>query len=165
MSDPIRIPLRGRGGVVKGYALVGPEDATLAERRWYLTPQGYAASYDRDEYARTGKRRVVTMHRLIADCPVGLQVDHINRDRLDNRRPNLRVVEPRVQAQNKSSHRGSTSRHRGVSRDRRRGKWLAQVMADGRNQYLGAFDREDDAAAAVAEFRRQHVPFSQEAGA
>ena len=39
----------------------------------------------------------------------------------------------------------------GVSRDRRRGKWLAQVMADGRNQYLGAFDREDDAAAAVAD--------------
>jgi hypothetical protein len=36
--------------------------------------------------------RTIRMHREITDCPPGFDVDHINRNRLDNRRSNLRVV-------------------------------------------------------------------------
>lgn len=42
---------------------------------------------------RTGERECVTMHRLIMGCGLNnMEVDHINRDKMDNIRENLRVV-------------------------------------------------------------------------
>lgn len=89
------------------------------------------------------------------------EVDHINRDRLDNRRCNLRVVTHAQNGQNVPAQ-GGTSPHRGVSFCRQTGRWRAHVMIDGKQNQLGRFDTEQEAAIAAAAFRRKHMPFAED---
>ena len=146
------ILLRDRHRRLTGVALVDDEDwGRLASRRWHLMPVGYA---------QTGA--VALMHREIMGLEPGdgKYVDHINGDKLDNRRANLRVVTNAENAQNRRGGRG-TSAHRGVSWDKPTGRWKAQVTLNGRNHFLGRFDSEDHAARVAADFRREHMPCSE----
>jgi len=89
-------------------------------------------------------------------------VDHINGDKLDNRRANLRIATAFENAQNRHVARGASS-HRGVVWHKGAGKWMAQAHLAGVQHYLGLFDREEDAAKAAAAFRAEHMPFSPDA--
>ena len=62
----------------------------LAVGSWCLTNTGYAVHWYSD--SQTGKRKALYMHRFIMDAPPDLQVDHIDRDRLNNTRANLRFA-------------------------------------------------------------------------
>lgn len=150
---PALIPVRPRVGEgVAGYALVDQADAYLAAYRWRFDREGYAWG------SVEGKGRVY-MHRLI----LGLtradgrkrQGDHINGQRLDNRRANLRVVSSFENNHNRRPLRGSSSRFVGVTWHARRGKWQAIVNIARKNHYLGVFEREEDAGAAVEAFRAE----------
>lgn len=67
------------------------------------------------------------------------QMDHINRDRADDRWANLREVSPLGQAQNRSGHRDSRSGITGVEWDGARGRWVARGMYDGLLVWLGRY--------------------------
>lgn len=92
-------------------------------------------------------------------------VDHINGDPLDNRRENLRIVTYAQNAHNRKDREGGTSRYRGVSwwADKRRphlpGKWRAAVMVNGKLNFLGFFDDEDEAGRVTAAFYAEHMPY------
>lgn len=73
------------------------------------------------------------------------EIDHVNRDRRDNRIANLRSATRAENARNVPSHAGSTSKYRGVSWNAARGKWVAQIYIGGRNRRLGTFADEDAA--------------------
>lgn len=145
----IRIPLRRRDGSVRAYALIDDCDAHLAEFRWSRTGGGYV----------TRDRGRVYLHREVMQLSPGdgLEVDHRNRDPLDCRRANLRVVTHAQNNQNAPARGGS--RFRGVSWDRR-GKWRAQLYEDGVKRLVGLFDDELDAARAVEARRRVAMPFA-----
>jgi len=103
------------------------------------------------------------MHREILGISQAgrlLQGDHINRNRLDNRKANLRIVDPAGQAQNHSARRGSTSPFRGVSWHSVTGKWQARVGLDGRQHHLGVFSTEEEAARIAALFRIRYMPYA-----
>jgi hypothetical protein len=173
-----RIPLHDRTGGIRAWVLVDKDDwEALSPYHWALMSQGYAMStMSTGRYKRThwrgprvgGAMPKVLMHRVIMGLERGdkRQVDHINRDRLDNRRANLRIVDDRQQAQNTSKTPNRHSRYRGVSFNKRRGKWIAYAQVNGKRVYLGcAYTNEEDAAAAAAEWRAKNMPYSEEAAA
>jgi hypothetical protein len=88
------------------------------------------------------------MHREIMGAAEGQVVDHINHDGLDNRRCNLRVCSHAENVRNQRGQRGRSSGYKGVSRDRRLGKWRAQIWHNGKHTYLGLFESEAAAARA-----------------
>lgn len=100
----------------------------------------------------------VCAHRVVCAILDGMwpreMVDHINRDKLDNRPENLRMASPAENAANNVIGRG-TSTHRGVSYYARYGKWKAQVMRNGVVHWLGYHKTEDAAARAVAKFKME----------
>lgn len=154
----------GRSGpsIVKGYAMVDEADYSRVNRhRWHLGSNGYA----RRTVGPRSARRVVYLHRELLQVEGGVQVDHLNRDRLDCRRSNLRVVTPQGNSQNTGSRAGSSSRYRGVCLFRRTGRWVASAQVNGRAHHLGYYENEDDAGAAAAAFRAIHMPYSAEARA
>lgn len=95
------------------------------------------------------------MHRMIVGCPIGLEVDHINGDGLDNRRCNLRIV---THAQNMANMRRKSGT-KGVCRFR--DKFRAYIVKDGRQRHLGVF--ADMASAAKAYDRAALELFGQHA--
>lgn len=97
-----------------------------------------------------GQQTNLFMHRMILDLKPGdrKSTDHINGDGLDNRRCNIRICSQRENLYNRSGDRNSTSIFKGVSWDRRRNKWLAQIGGNKNHRYLGRFDSEIDAARA-----------------
>ena len=75
------------------------------------------------------------------------QVDHINRNKLDNRFCNLREATIKQNCRNVGS-RGGVSRHRGVQWRTSRNCWVAVIYADGKKYQKAGFRSEDEAAVA-----------------
>lgn len=87
------------------------------------------------------------------------EIDHINQDSTDNRITNLRLATRAQNGRNQHMRITNKSGVTGVSWDKITEKWRAEVKVDGRKHRLGRFECIDDAAAVVAEFRKQ-VGFS-----
>lgn len=131
-------------------AFVDDEDfAEISKFKWHFDGSGYAS---RDVH-RGEKKGKIRMHRFLLGVPDfdKRQVDHINGNRLDNRRSNLRLV---LQSENKLNvrrHRDNKSGFKGVSLHRPTGKWIAFIMARGKHKYLGLFQTPEAAHARYCE--------------
>lgn len=141
------VPLRKRDGAIRAFALIDAADWPAVRRyRWCFDGR----------YAMTKiGRRNVRLHTFLMGAPPepGLEVDHRNRVKLDNRRANLRWVTAGGNRANLDAMRGRrTSRHRGVFWNTQKGKWTARATRNYRQHHLGLFDVEDDAAEAVRRF-------------
>lgn len=161
-----QIPLRDRKGNVRAYALVDASDYELvADKRWHLNSGGYVVHTT--PTGPSGKQDTIVMSRLLMGCKPGdgLKVDHFDHDLLNNTRTNLRICEHQQNHENRVSHKGSSSKYRGVSWSKDKQKWVANCMRNYKNVYLGAFEDEDEAARVVAEYRAKHMPYSLEAAA
>lgn len=162
--DCERIALHTRDGSVCAWAVVDVADFPhLSARPWCLSPNGYALGGFR--HLKHGGR--ITMHRFVLGLEPGdgLEVDHINRNRLDNRRANLRICTRAENGQNVPGRPGAASRFRGVfySTDAYRTKpWRARVRLNGRNVHVGYFASEEEAGVAAAEWRAENMPFAVE---
>jgi len=104
---------------------------------WNISPRGYARTWVR---VAVGVRKYVPMHRMVLQAKDNEIVDHINRNKLDNRKANLRVVTPFLNALNQASR--GTSKYKGVGKHK--DKW--QVYVGGK--YVGLF--KDEVLAAKA---------------
>ncbi len=106
--------------------------------------------------------RLVQLHALVNETPDGLDTDHVNQDKLDNRRSNLRTA---TRSQNMANcfapNISKTSRWRGVSWVARKQRWRVSLRHRGRAFNLGYFLDEADAAMAYNEAALLHFgPFS-----
>ena len=89
----------------------------------------------------------------------GLEGDHINRDRLDNRRHNLRSIPKTAQQQNMTPTTLFSSAYRNVCWDTRRRRWRVVLVVRGHQVRVGYFEHEHDAAQAARQARHQLMPF------
>lgn len=121
----------------------------LAGRSLSIGSHGYAQLF--------ADGKVDTLHRwLMGARGLGYKVivDHINRDKLDNRRANLRLVDPSLSNINRAD---SENPYRGVY-ETRQGRFAARIKWHRRIINLGTFDDRDEAAVVINEYRRQHLP-------
>ena len=72
-------------------------------------------------------------------------IDHINRDRGDNRICNLRMVDRSTNQRNRKISKNNTSGHTGVSYHKRDGLWRASINVNGKELILGNYDEKRDA--------------------
>jgi AP2 domain/HNH endonuclease len=161
--------LSGGKGAGK-FAVVDDADYDLVSSRlWQLNADGYAMGYV--GYDKVKKRGITKlMHRFIMNAPDGTQVDHIDGDRLNNQRSNLRFCDTRLNNRNmRPGARKGTSQYKGVAYDRSRSKWMAMVKDENRRYNLGRFTTEIEAARAYdrkakelfGEFFRPNLPEEQ----
>lgn len=146
------IVMRAGGGI----ALVDDEDFdTLNAGGWWVNGAGYATRRVRS------LRTTLMMHRVVVSAPRGVQVHHVNGERLDNRKANLRIC---TQAQNNVAQpirASGSSPYRGVHRCSRADRFIAKIRIDGRSKYLGTFTDEIEAAVAYdAAARECHGEFA-----
>jgi hypothetical protein len=131
-------------GLLPEGVLIDPEDADLVlSYTWHVrASDGYVVG---SGY----KVKRIALHNLIMDvCSGDTPVDHINRNKLDNRRSNLRVTTRSINRQN-TEVRGSVSRR--YEARYRYERWRARITVDGKRIHLGDFDSEELAESAVAE--------------
>ena len=148
------IPLSQNGTKQKGkhFAIVDDEDyEDLVRYRWSYS-YGYAArSIKRNEGL---KNQTIRMHRqLIKGLKDGEQIDHKDRDKLNNQKNNLRVCNQFENQRNTCSRKNSSSKYLGVhyydrSKENRTSGWKATLRVDNKQHYLGMFQVEEDAAKA-----------------
>lgn len=129
------------------FATVDAEDYDFIRSfRWGVN-SGYASR----GCTRWGKLSTMKMHRLILLPDPDMLVDHINGDKLDNRKENLRQVDTLQNSWNAKPYTGTRSKYKGVCiRNRTAGRpmWTARISIGGTPMYIGDFDDEIDAALA-----------------
>lgn len=141
-----RIPLRNGGVTVVDDEQYGH----LVRFKWYMDGNGYAVRHIQGRGTRE-HGGVVYMHRWIMGMPQRLCVDHINRDKLDNRVENLRICFQKNNARNRGPWAiKKNGRFKGVHKDGRRktNPWRSHITVDRKYIHLGQFETEVEAALA-----------------
>lgn len=114
----------------------------VKEYRWYV-------SGTRHKYCTAKRKNKIILHRLIMGVtdkdPKEVQVDHINGNTLDNRKCNLRIVNPHQNSMNKNKNNYGNNSHNGVHYLKRNKKWRAYITFNGEWIHLGLFETEEEA--------------------
>lgn len=100
-------------------------------------------------------------HRLvyiwnIGEIPAGLEMDHIDGNRRNNRLENLRLVTKSQNARNRRRRSNNTSGAVGISYMARNNAWGASCTISGNYHWLGSFKTKELAAEASRQFRKEN---------
>lgn len=129
-------------------ALVDDEDYEyLSQFKWFFGGRYAQRGFNKDDGTRTSKG----MHTDIMNTPKGMAVDHINCNKLDNRKENLRICEPRFNNRNRGMCKSNTSGYKGVTWAKSNKKWFAQIWCQNKCYYIGYFNDKHEAAKAYNE--------------
>ena len=144
-SNPNTYDLTGEYGICYLYdgteCLFDKEDFDkIKDLTWCLDGHGYALARKSDG----NKVTRIKMHRLIMNAPDGFDIDHINHNTIDNRKKNLRICTRSQNNTNKYKRSNNTSGVIGVSLNKS-SKWIAYIVIDKKQTYLGSFINKDDA--------------------
>ena len=119
--------------------------ALVAQYRWTMNAAGYfVASLGR-------KSNHIFLHRLIMNPPDGLYVDHIDGDKSNCQRSNMRLCSYTENNRNVGLQQNNQCGYKGVYWASDRGKWRAEITVDRKHIHIGSFDSPIDAAEAYDE--------------
>lgn len=123
------------------YAIVDQEDyKELSQFKWYLHNMGYATT--------TIDKHMVYMHRLVMKPPNNMHIDHINHEKLDNRKSNLRIVTREENMQNRKLGKGSVKKLTV-------GKyvyWVGEIRKDHERYYTVTCKTQEQAQGALKQY-------------
>lgn len=129
------------------YILVDDEDYEwLNQWKWSLLKSGYARrNIAISKNGRVVRQKTILMHRQLLNAPKGMEVDHINHDKLDNRKANIRLATKQENAFNRESI-NPTSGYKGVYWQSHTGNWRVIIVVDGKSKYYGGYKTKEEAA-------------------
>ena len=137
---PNRYDLSGDYGVCYfnngGYFIFDKEDYEKIKDYAWVQSNGYAC------------HAWLRVHRIIMDCPDGMVVDHINHNRLDNRKGNLRICLQIDNMKNQTLRRNNKSGITGVNKHSYRDCYVARINVDGKRKHIGYYKTLEEAAKA-----------------
>ena len=137
-STYVKIELLGRGKELpQNYFIISTSCLEkIIKHNWYIDSNGYPMSYT---------SRSKTLHKnLLGKQEKGFVIDHINRNKLDNRYNNLRVITSRENSYNRTKSITSNNKYKGIVK--RGNKYIASITKDGLRKEIGGFETEEDAA-------------------
>jgi hypothetical protein len=151
-------PIRVEGDLAfitltKGYvAVIDATDIPLVDA-WNWCAKEYRLTCYAQRGCRNadGARATISLHRTILRAQDGMEIDHCNRNGLDNRRDNLRLATKAENQWNRPKPQNNTSGFKGAAWRKDCKKWQAQIQVRGKLFYLGLFPTADMAHAAYAE--------------
>lgn len=131
----LKINLLGAGSSKQFIISIKDLDRVLSHD-WYLNKSGYPFSYTAVYH---------TLHRFLCGRQEkGMVIDHISRDKLDNRQSNLRVISAKENSYNRTKNSNSNNKYKGVQK---RGKtFIAIITKDGVRREIPGFNTEEEAA-------------------
>ena len=115
----------------------------LSTFTWSERGEGYAAT--------TIAGVSIYMHRMLLNPPSNMCVDHINRNKLDNQRKNIRLCTCSQNGVNRALRESNTTGYIGVTWHKVAKKFQARIRLNGRKTHLGLFVSSEDAAKAYDE--------------
>lgn len=125
-------------------AIVDDEDfEELNKWKWHFN-DGYACRW---EYL-DNKPKKIRMHRFLANTLPDFETDHINQNKLDNRKENLRNCTKAENRMNRTKYKTNTSGIKGVYFHKRDKIWTAQLGIAGKRIHLGYFEVKEKATEA-----------------
>lgn len=139
--DYCQIELKGNTNL---FTLISKKNIPLVSSFvWYPGKDGYPIAYKCLDDKNIKFGRGIKLHKLLIDCPKGLVIDHINRNKLDNRIENLRICTPKENSYNRSRIDG---KYKGIKKSGN--LWTATISKDGIKREISGFLTEKDAAIA-----------------
>lgn len=131
-------------------AIIDETDADLTAVKWSMATVGYAFR-NRSRRAHTEGPAIIWLHRVIMERILGTplpkgEVDHVNRNKLDNRRANLRMSDRSLNSANREMQCNNSTGYRGVYPSRNKRRWRVAIGFYGENIHLGVYDTPEEAA-------------------
>lgn len=114
------------------------QDYPLISKFTWSTARGYIRTLIRG--------KTVALHRLLMNPQSNMQVDHINHDKTDNRRCNLRLASHAENQRNRGIRSNNSTGYKGVCYVARDDNYVAYINVDGCRSYLGTFKTAQEAA-------------------
>lgn len=118
------------------FTLVDDEDfCKLSLIKWrILKARGYTKDYVYGYIS--SKKRHIFLHRFLMNPQIGMVVDHINGDGLDNRKKNLRICTTQENSRSRRFlQKNNTTGYQGVKKNKN--GWESQIKVNGKMKYLG----------------------------
>ena len=148
-EDYAELIIYSREGKKKMTSLIDIEDVPYVEKySWCERSRGYVG--------RVQNGKIITLHRALTKAKKGEVVDHINKDKADNRKSNLRVCTQQYNLFNSSKKSNNVSGVTGVGFDEKSDKWRARICVDYKNISLGFYDEKSDAIKARLKAEKEH---------
>lgn len=126
--------------------IIDSEDYDVIKNHtWYRSKIGYIVS---DIFINKNKNNQIRLHRLIMNADNKMLIDHIDGNKLDNRKCNLRLATKQENARNSKIPKSNTSQYKNVSFRKDRNKWRSYINISGKQISLGHFETKEEAAIA-----------------
>ena len=122
----------------------------------------FSWALERNNYvSHRGRRVYVKLHRLITNCPDDMQVDHIDRNPLNNLENNLRICTEFENKQNKPmlNKINKSSGIKNITWDKTKNRWQVGITKNKKFIFIGYYKDLEDAKIAAQEAREKYHPF------
>jgi hypothetical protein len=135
------------------FALVDDDDYYwLSQWNWFaveIKNTWYARRSKKKGVLRSNEKYEIYLHRIVMRCSnIDFVIDHLDKNGLNNQKENLRICTKSENNKHTSSHKNSSSQYLGVSYDKNRNKWSANLMNNGKKILFKRYNTEIEAAKA-----------------